>query len=59
MGVKDLQKVLQENAPSAVRAVRSRDYLNKRIAVDASILLYQFMTTITTSDGEPLKNASG
>ncbi|CAL6014137.1 Flap_endonuclease 1 [Hexamita inflata] len=59
MGIKDLQKMLSEHAPSSVRTASTKDYVNKKIAVDASILLYQFITSITTADGEPLKNAAG
>lgn len=56
MGVKDLQKTIQENTKSAVRETTTKDYVGRRIAIDSSILLYQFITTITAPDGEPLKN---
>ena len=40
MGIKDLQNTLKENAPKAVKETNTKEYLNKRIAIDASILLY-------------------
>jgi len=35
------------------------NYTGQTVAVDASVLLYQFMSSIVTSDGTPLTNAAG
>ena len=44
MGIKDLTKVIQENAPGAIRNTRVADYYGKKIAIDASVSLYQILT---------------
>ena len=40
MGVKGLMQLIKEKAPFAIVERINNDYVNKRIAVDASILLY-------------------
>ena len=60
MGIKGLLKLVREHAPKAVKKVGASSASNTTIAVDTSMLLYQFLTAIRTgSEGnfEPL--ASG
>lgn len=59
MGIKGLQKLIDEIAPSAISRRNITYYCGKVIAIDASVLLYQFMTTIVSADGSPLTNAEG
>lgn len=60
MGIKGLTKLLQQNAPSSIRHVDNMSaYRGKTIAFDASMHIYQFMTTIRVEKGELLQDASG
>ncbi|KAH0577767.1 Flap endonuclease 1 [Spironucleus salmonicida] len=57
MGIKDLFKLLQSHAPTAVQPSSTQNFVNQKVAIDASVLLYQFLTTIVTRDGQPLTNS--
>lgn len=59
MGIRGLAKLIEEVAPSAIKKRLIQHYCNKVIAIDASVLLYQFITTITSGDGSALANSSG
>jgi flap endonuclease-1 len=43
MGVKGLYKLLQQKAPDSIKLVQLQSYVGKTVAIDASILLYQFL----------------
>ena len=43
MGIKGLTQLLQDNAPGAMREQKFDSYLDRRVAVDASMHIYQFM----------------
>jgi flap endonuclease-1 len=61
MGVKGLTKLLMANAPDSVRTVDAGlvAYRGKKIAFDASMYIYQFMTSVRTDAGELLRDPSG
>lgn len=61
MGVKGLTKLLSSYAPESIRAIDGglAYYRGKRVAFDASMHIYQFMTSIRTDRGETLTDASG
>ncbi|EFO62244.1 Flap structure-specific endonuclease [Giardia lamblia P15] len=59
MGIRGLAKLIEEVAPAAVSKRLIQHYCNKVIAIDASVMLYQFITTITSGDGAALANSSG
>lgn len=58
MGVKNLQKLLLEFAPNAIKTTNINDYKNKIIAMDTSILIYQYVIAIRNT-GADLTNESG
>lgn len=58
MGIKNLQKVISENAPNAITHKLFKDYNHKIIAIDTSIILYQFVIAIRNS-GADLQNKDG
>ncbi|TNJ28849.1 Flap structure-specific endonuclease [Giardia muris] len=59
MGIKGLSKLIEDVAPRAITRRDIKYYCGKRVAIDASVLLYQFLTTIQDSNGNPLTNSSG
>ena len=43
MGIKGLTGLLQDNAPGCVREQKFESYLDRKVAIDASMHIYQFM----------------
>ena len=54
MGIKNLMKVLNNNTPSAINNINISELKGKRIAIDTSIILYQYITAIKSS-GDDLR----
>jgi len=57
MGIKNLTKLLNEQTPDAIDKVRLNQLKGKKVAIDTSIILYQYVTAIRSS-GSDLKNAN-
>jgi flap endonuclease-1 len=58
MGIKDLSRVLVDHCPNAVKMHEIKSYFGRKIAIDASMSLYQFLIAIR-QDGSQLANADG
>lgn len=58
MGIHNLSKLLVEACPNAMREFDIRSLFGRRIALDASMCLYQFLIAIR-QDGQTLENAKG
>jgi len=67
MGIKQLTKLLGENAPESLKERELKAYFGRKIAIDASMSLYQFMIavrydgahTLTDKDGETTSHLQG
>ena len=65
MGIKNLTKLLQQNAPEAFKEEKGpQAYTGTKVAIDASMALYQFMVAVRSagSSGNPsmqLTNEAG
>jgi flap endonuclease-1 len=63
MGIKNLMKLLQEEAPAAVKEVQMSYLSNRSIAIDASMALYQFLIAVRSNEGggpaQMLTNSEG
>lgn len=68
MGIKGLSKLLGENADGCMRQQEMKSYFGRKIAIDASMCLYQFLIAIrqdgpggmlTDEDGEPTSHLNG
>ena len=46
MGIKNLNKVIKEHAPKAIKSIKYKSLENKVLAVDTSIILYQYLVAI-------------
>lgn len=60
MGIKGLTKLLKEKAPECLREQKIESYFGRKIAIDASMVLYQFLIAVRGSgSGAALTDASG
>ena len=58
MGIKDLSKLIADAAPFAIKENEIKNYFGRKVAIDASMSLYQFLIAVR-SDGAQLTNADG
>jgi flap endonuclease-1 len=49
MGIKQLTKLIQEFAPAACKEQGLGDYNGRKIAIDASMAIYQFLVAVRSS----------
>ena len=56
MGIKNLTKLINDQTPNAIQPINIQQLKGKRVAIDTSIILYQYVTAIRSS-GSDLKNA--
>ncbi|KAG8086235.1 hypothetical protein GUJ93_ZPchr0010g9691 [Zizania palustris] len=55
MGIKGLTKLLADNAPKAMKEQKFESYFGRRIAVDASMSIYQFLIVVGRTGMETLR----
>lgn len=58
MGIHGLAKVIGDYAPSAVKENEIKNYFGRKVAIDASMSIYQFLIAVR-QDGSTLTNAEG
>jgi len=58
MGIKDLSKLIADVAPNAIKKNEIKNYFGRKVAIDASMSLYQFLIAVR-SEGAQLTNADG
>lgn len=60
MGIKGLMKLISDNAPCAVKEKEIKSYFGLKVAIDASMALYQFLVAIRAGpDDTNLTNEAG
>ena len=59
MGIKGLTALLQDNAPGAIKEQKFESYLDRRVAIDASMHIYQFMMVVGRQGEQQLTNEAG
>ncbi|GLT27149.1 hypothetical protein SLA2020_021730 [Shorea laevis] len=59
MGIKGLTKLLADNAPKAIKDHKFESFFGRKIAIDASMSIYQFLIVVGRSGTEMLTNQSG
>lgn len=66
MGIKGLTKLIADKAPAAIKEGEISNYFSRKVAIDASMALYQFLVAIrqdtsnlTNDDGETTSHLSG
>jgi len=58
MGIKDLSKLIADVAPKAIKKNEMKNYFGRKVAIDASMSLYQFLIAVR-SEGAQLTDADG
>ncbi|CAN6469607.1 unnamed protein product [Victoria cruziana] len=59
MGIKGLAKLLSDNAPKAMKQRKLESYFGCKIAIDASMSIYQFLIVVGRTGTETLTNEAG
>ncbi|XP_008775414.2 flap endonuclease 1 [Phoenix dactylifera] len=59
MGIKGLTKLLADNAPKAMTEQKFESYFGRKIAIDASMSIYQFLIVVGRTGMETLTNDAG
>ncbi|KAG0234010.1 Elongation of fatty acids protein 2 [Actinomortierella wolfii] len=59
MGIHGLSKVIGDNAAGAIKEDDIKNYFGRKVAIDASMSIYQFMIAVRQQDGQLLQNESG
>jgi len=59
MGIQGLTKLLGDHAPSSMKENEIKNYFGRKIAIDASMCIYQFLIAVRQQDGNVLTNESG
>ncbi len=58
MGIHQLSKVIGDNAPKAIKNSEIKTFFGRKVAIDASMSLYQFLVAVR-SEGNNLTNEAG
>ncbi len=58
MGIHGLTKVIADNAPDAIREAEIKTFFGRKVAIDASMSIYQFLIAVR-SEGNVLMNDAG
>lgn len=58
MGIQGLSKVIGDHAPHAIKEATIQSYFGRKVAIDASMSIYQFLIAVR-SDGNVLMNEAG
>ncbi|KZV48160.1 flap endonuclease 1 [Dorcoceras hygrometricum] len=59
MGIKGLTKLLADNAPKALKEQKFESYFGRKIAIDASMSIYQFLIVVGRTGTDMLTNEAG
>ena len=51
MGIKQLTKLIGDAAPDAIKEIKIEAYFGRKVAVDASMSIYQFLIAMQRPDG--------
>lgn len=58
MGVHGLSRLLADQAPGCITNSEIKSFFGRKVAIDASMALYQFLIAVR-SDGSQLSNEAG
>lgn len=59
MGIKGLTKLLADNAPGSMKEEAFESYFGRKVAIDASMSIYQFLIVVGRVGAETLTNEAG
>jgi flap endonuclease-1 len=58
MGIQGLTKVIVDNAKDAIKSHEIKHYFGRKVAIDASMSIYQFLIAVR-SEGQVLQTETG
>ncbi|KAG4100710.1 PIN domain-like protein [Neocallimastix lanati (nom. inval.)] len=59
MGIKNLSKVIGDHSPDSTKDNDIKTYFGRKVAIDASMSIYQFLIAVRQTDGMQLTNDNG
>jgi len=59
MGIHGLNKVIGDHCPNAITCKQIKNYFGPKVAIDASMSIYQFLIAVRQQDGQQLTTESG
>ncbi|KJA17991.1 hypothetical protein HYPSUDRAFT_169773 [Hypholoma sublateritium FD-334 SS-4] len=59
MGIKGLTALLSQHAPNAIKEHEIKTLFGRKVAIDASMSIYQFLIAVRQQDGQMLQNEAG
>jgi len=59
MGIKGLSQLIGDNAPHAIKENEIKNFFGRKVAIDASMSIYQFLIAVRSHDGAQLTSADG
>ncbi|PPQ72254.1 hypothetical protein CVT26_006981 [Gymnopilus dilepis] len=59
MGIKGLTALISQHAPNAIKEHDIKNLFGRKVAIDASMSIYQFLIAVRQKDGEMLQNDAG
>lgn len=59
MGIKGLNRLIADNVIGAVKSSEMKTFFGRKVAIDASMCLYQYLIAVRQSDGSQLTNIEG
>lgn len=59
MGIKGLNAIISEHVPTAIRKSDIKSFFGRKVAIDASMSLYQFLIAVRQQDGGQLTTETG
>ncbi|UZJ53428.1 hypothetical protein CBS101457_002748 [Exobasidium rhododendri] len=59
MGIKGLTGLITDEAPAAIKEHDIKQMMGRKVAIDASMSLYQFLIAVRQADGQQLMSESG
>ncbi len=59
MGIKGLTGLISQHSPEAIKEHEIKTLFGRKVAIDASMSIYQFLIAVRQKDGEMLTNDAG
>ena len=56
MGIKQLTKLIKDKSPDSIQTEQYHNLSGKRVAIDASLIMYQCLLNIRNNKGEQFTN---
>ena len=58
-GIRNLSRVIGDHSPDSTKDNEIKNYFGRKVAIDASMCIYQFLIAVRQNDGMQLTNDNG